>query len=208
MRSGSAYNSAVPLEQADLSKITKWKNEDLRYAYSRIRDERFIRDSQNPLFPRRSTWLYPQDGCWARAALSSIRSAEWGLKRPSKMFVFGDLEVKTPNAKEGVVTWWYHVVPIVLDENNIPLVIDPAIEPKTYLPLNEWLLKMGTPSKMKVAICSTYTYGPMDSCDLSTSKTEEDAMKDQTHYLPIEWKNLEELNRDPKQELGDNPPWK
>ncbi len=205
---GSAYNSAVTFEQLNFSSVTKWSKEDLVYAFSRIRDERFIRQTQSPTFPRRSSWLYPHDGCWARAALSAQRSFEWGFKRPNKIFVFGDLAVKTPNAKEGVVTWWYHVVPLVKDENDRPIVIDPSIEAGTYITLAEWLTKMGDISKMKIAICNTYTYGPMDSCEYSNSKTEAEALNDQLHYLPSEWKNLEDLKRDPNKELGDSPPWK
>lgn len=204
---GSAYNTASPYEHLDFSRVPKWTDQELRYAYSRIRDERFMPSSAGTPFPRRSTWLYPQDGCWARAALSAKRSGEWGLKRPSKVFVFGDLEVKTPNAKEGEVTWWYHVVPLVKDENGVPVVLDPSIESGKPLPLTDWLSKMGVISKMQIAICNTYTYGPMDSCELSTQQTEADATTDQLKYLPYEWKNLEELNRNPTEELGEHPPW-
>lgn len=204
---GSAHSNAVFLEQLNDSSLVHWKKEEIDSAFLKIRDERFVKDPAKPLFPRRSTWLYPQDGCWARAALSAKRTTDWGLKRPNKIFVFGDLKVKTQNTPSGVAEWWYHTAVVVKDEENNLIVLDPALEPLAPTPLVPWLEKMGNPSKLRIALCHTLTYGPMDSCETPAASIENDALKDQIYYLPKEWDNLVEMKRDPWKELANDPPW-
>lgn len=175
--------------------------------FKRLRDERYLRSPDDPTFPRRSSWLYPYDGCFARAALSAQRFGQWGKTRPKKLFVFGDLVVRTPNAKGGQVTWWYHVVPTVKDKWGSILVLDPSIDPNAPLEVTDWLSRMGDPAKLKIAICDSYSFGPFSSCSQPKPDEEKDAMEDEYIYLKEEWLNLKDLNRDPFTELGDSPPW-
>src|SRR5262249_15475230 len=155
-------------------------------------------------FIRRPSWLYPDEGCWARAALLGQRFRNSGLKRPFKVFVFGNLRLKTKNSPEGLVNWWYHVVVGALVDKTL-VVFDPAIEPKKPLPLKEWLLTM-TPSinKVTVSLCHPSTYTPGSVCRSPDPHDELDAVSDQLGYLPYEWDRLLVLGRDPAQELGDN----
>lgn len=202
----SALRSAVKLDSAVLPAATAWTRVELHERFQRMRDERFLQSVQSN-FPRRASWLYPDDGCYARAALANRNLFRWFLPVPSKVFVFGNLRVKTPNAPRGAVSWWYHVAPVV-DVNGEKFVLDPAIEPSKPLPLNEWLARMGKPERMKVSICGSGTYTPGDNCSKETDGMEKSAERAQAAYLKLEWQRLKRLGRSAEQELGENPPWK
>lgn len=206
--SRSAVDSAVRFGDGNLPKATAWTSEkEMLQRFRQFRDVRFLSDRAHPNFPRRSTWLYPDDGCFARAALVNRNLTRLSVTVPSKVFVFGDLNVHTPNAPGGEVTWWYHVAPLV-EVGDRKFVLDPAIEPRFPLPLEEWLAKMsGTPQNLEVAVCGSGSYTPYDSCEKVTDGLENEAESDQMGYLGPEWSRLESLNRDPRRELGDNPPW-
>lgn len=204
----SAVDSAQPFGKAKLPTANKWENETLMLERFRsFRDLRFLQDDTHAM-KRRSTWLYPDDGCFARAALAVMNLKAAKVPVPSKVFVFGDLQVSTKNAEGGSVTWWYHVAPLV-EVAGVKYVLDPAIEPSRPLKLDEWLATMSTtPQNLEVAICNSGTYTPYDSCGRVTDGVEEEAKNDQPMFLESEWSRLESLHRDPTRELGDDPPWK
>lgn len=202
----SAYGVAVKLSKIDLKKVDQVYSEtELVESFKSIRDTRFLTPTTNSSFKRRSTWLYPYDGCWARAALMAINLEKLELKRPAKVFAFGNLRVKTANATTGSVSWWYHVAPAVRVGEQV-FILDPSIEPKNPLTFAEWTKRMNN-SGMRIAICHTKTYGPDSSCDKPNTLDEDYAVYDQVTYLQSEWDNLVRLNRNPKKELGDFPPW-
>jgi hypothetical protein len=201
-------NSAKFLKNhSQLPKVTMWRShQDLQHRFEKIRDERFLFLKKSPHFPRRISWLYPKDGCFARAALVSRHAFRNYIPIPNKIFAFGNLRVKTPYARRGVVGWWCHVAPMVqVDENKY--VLDPSIEATRPLLLNEWLRRMGKPENIKIAICRPGTYSPGDNCIRETDGLELRAMETQKHYLELEEVALRGLGRDPKIELGETPPW-
>lgn len=201
----SALNSAGPLESLDASQVQEWPaDQDFGAYFAQIRDERMIQT--DPDFPRRSTWLYPDDGCYARAALSAARTRDMHLPAPSRIFVFGNLNVKTGNAPQGSVSWWYHVV-IAYRLNGEVLVVDPAIQPRYPLKLADWLSTMGKTENMKVAFCSDGAYEPYSKCQGGEGMDIGSSLYAQSSFLSLEWRRLESLGRDPQQELGENPPW-
>lgn len=201
----SVMNSAVPLSETDASAIQEWPNQQdfLRY-FAEIRDERFIEKESE--FPRRSSWLYPDDGCYARAAISNSRSEQMGLPIPSRVFVFGNLTVETANSLWGSVTWWYHVAVSYRIQNTV-YIIDPSVDPLKPLALKEWLDLMGDSSQMRVAFCSAGAYSPNSSCLNAEPLSYDQSLQMQNPFLKHEWKRLQDLGRDPESELGDNPPW-
>lgn len=203
----SAVDTAKPFGTAKLPAATKWEDESVMLArFKSFRDLRFLNDQTHGM-QRRSTWLYPDDGCFARAALAVLNLLKASAPAPSKVFVFGDLNVRSKNA-EGTVTWWYHVAPLV-EVAGVKYVLDPAIEPARPLKLEEWLPTMSsTPQNLEVAVCASGTYTPYDSCDRVSDGVEQEALNDQPEFLDAEWSRLESLHRDPARELGDNPPWK
>ena len=190
-----------------LPAATEWETEAVMKArFNRFRDERFLTSDTKPDFARRSSWLYPDDGCFARAALAIRNLSHWSYPVPKKVFAFGDLTVNTPNAIDGAVTWWYHVAPLV-EVKGQKYVLDPAIEPHRPLKLEEWLAAMNSdPSSIEVQICESGTYSPGDDCAKVTDGQEDYAIADQKNFLDQEWQRLLDLKREPDQELGEHPP--
>lgn len=202
----TALNSAQLFsEKGKFSRAPSWKSlEDLQERFEHIRDDRFL---GHPQSPRRIPWMYPHDGCYARAAMVNRLAFRMYIPIPRKVFAFGNLRVKTKNAKAGVVGWWYHVAPIV-EVQGSKYVLDPSIEPKHPLPLKDWLSRMGNPNKIKVSICETGTYTPGDSCTKETDGMELRAERAEETFLKREQESLKKMGRNHARELGDVPPWK
>jgi hypothetical protein len=205
----AAVDSSVPYtSESALPAVTAWDSiAAMNESFAKFRDVRWLETSDHPGFLRRSSWLYPDDGCFARAALAIMHLALWSVPTPSKIFVFGDLNVNTVNSPSGSVNWWYHVAPIV-QVGNQKYVLDPALDPRQPQKLEDWLAKMaGNIYNLEVAICASGSYTPEDSCDHVTDGIEATAADDQLGYLQSEWSRLEELKRNPANELGEKPPW-
>ena len=199
----SAVNWGQPLPEAVV-----WENYDvLLERFKKVRNLRWMKTVDQPDFARRISWLYPDDGCYARAGLVVFNLAQWLVKLPNKAFAFGNLTVKTPNALNGEVSWWYHVVPVVqIDKQKY--VLDPTIDPLQPMKLEDWVGAMSPdPSSVQVAICGSGSYSPDDLCNKESDGAEAMAMNDQNSFLYSEWSRLLELKRVPEAELGDNPPW-
>ena len=195
-------------DRSTLPKATEWENEAVMTDhFNQFRDYRFMTVPSRPNFLRRSSWMYPDDGCFARAALAVRNLVQWSIRAPKKVFAFGDLRVKSVNALDGEVTWWYHVAPLV-ETAGRKYVLDPAIEPSGPIPLEDWLARMSdNPSSIEVSVCESGAYTPSDDCRKSTDGIESGALRDQVWYLEREWHRLEELKRKPHEELGEYPPW-
>lgn len=190
----SALRSAVRYSEGFTSETTRWKPENLQARFETIRDAKYLIWRQKPEVMRRASWLYPDDGCWTRAAIAIRTAFQQFYPLPGKVYAFGNLRVKTKNSPRGVVGWWYHVAPIV-SVNEEKYVLDPAIEWSRPLTLKEWLGRMGKPEKIKVAICSSGTYSPGDGCKKETNGLEIGAERVQQSYLGLEWKRMVKLNR-------------
>ena len=198
-----------PIDELDLSNVPQWKSaRQLQVAFERIRDERFLFVNTMPDFPRRLSWLYPDDGCHARAQLSGINLKNWGYIWPAKIFVFGALRIRTENHPHGFVSWWYHVVPIVKLEEDY-FVFDPALDYYQPLMLDQWLLKMTTSLDIiEASICDPQVYVPSDKCFSDTNnEILQSTIDDEVWFLKQEWERLLQLGRNPEIELGDYPPW-
>ncbi len=215
MRSGEVFEES-PLSvaqyysralEAGLPKATNWTSQSLtKRRFTQLRDDRSLVWRKQPDFRRRISWLYPDDGCYARASMVMRAAVKRSLPVPKKVFAFGDLRASTRNSPTGYVTWWYHVAPVV-EVKKQKYVLDPAIEPKGPLRLRDWLARMGTPERMEVAVCNSGTYGPSSNCEALTDGVEQQAGQTQDYFLTLEWDRLVELSRDPRRELGANPPW-
>ena len=189
--------------EAELPRVKVWKEALLQKRFERVRDARFINHKGKQ---RRASWMFPDDGCFARAALANRNIFQWFYPLANKVFAFGNLKVKTKNSLRGFVTWWYHVAPIVQVKDK-KFVLDPAIEPARPLELSEWLGRMGKPERIKVAICASGTYSPGDDCDKKTDGLELRAERVQRSYLTKEEHRLKRLGRNLDEALGDTPLW-
>lgn len=207
LRSNSAENYKKPLDRLDLNEVPELASyEVLESEFFRIRDERWLPSDQKD-FPRRPTWLYPDDGCYARAEVAAYRLRETELPAPKKMFAFGNLIAFTDNSPSRQVEWWYHVAVAYRVQDTV-YIFDPAIEPSRPLKLVEWHEAVGgNPARVRYSICSTYTFSPMDSCEETMALSREEVLLRQRYFFSAEWERLLELRRSPEKELGEEPPW-
>jgi len=204
----SAYATALPINELQFPPMVEWKdNKQMINAFKKGRDLRFLNWYQEKRpFKRRSTWLYPDNGCYARAELLVRNLLAWKFSPLYKAFVFGNLEVESSNSPD-TIYWWYHVVPVVKLQGEY-FVFDPAIFPSSPLPLNQWLETMvGDINQVKVSICSAHTYDPGSPCLKEIIVSIDEVLNDQDSFLDLEWERIETLGRIPMQELGDSPPW-
>lgn len=209
---GSAYDAAKPLAELDHSLEFPYggQKKTLFAMFSYIRDKRFIPDPIDQKFLRRLSWLYPDDGCFMRAEwVARILNKHHNKRWVNKIFVFGNLEVKTPHHPNGKVTWWYHVVP-GMGFGRKTVVLDPALNPQHPLYLEDWMRLMNKDvGSLKVAICRSGAFGPDSACENSFEEWPEDELIEISNgYLQLERARIKQLGRDPERELGNRPPWK
>lgn len=187
-----------------MSSVAPWGNGDINKAFSEIRDERFMKDDTG--FARRPTWLYPYDGCYARAEVAAQRLELKGFSKPSKVFIFGNLVVKSKDASQGVVTWWYHVV-VAYGHQGTIYIFDPALEPNNLLTVQQWSALMG-PEEKQFSICDDAAFDPYSPCEGGAQLSYEQAQEEQEDFFEPEKENLILLGKNPAEELGDLPIWK
>lgn len=203
--SASALSSRSQVQQSKWSRAPLMTKAELDSIFKMLRDEKALKDNKKR--SRRATWLFPDDGCYARAELMIRLMKEKKLTLPAKIFAFGDLNADTPNHPDGAVNWWYHVAAIVRVEKDY-YVIDPSIEAEKPLLAHDWLAKMSNqPQKIDVAVCEPFAYDPNSPCEQKTPDPTHDPIVDENIFLPLEWDRLQDLERSPERELGDFPPW-
>lgn len=204
----TAYSAAGDWSKIDFSAVPIYASkQEMVEAFERVRNERFLESPHDKTFMRRISWMYPDDGCFARAALANHKLESWNYKAPAKVFIFGNLNVKTSNSVYGSVSWWYHVAPIVYAEDGY-YVLDAAINPKAPTPFEEWALTQVTDlADAQFSVCDTNTYQPYSDCAGPMNSDEPNGMADQPYYLAYEWERMGELSLDPLDVLGPNPPW-
>ena len=195
-----------PLAELDISQIPDVGSyADMENQFKHVRDIRIMEDSRKNLL-RRLTWLYPDDGCFARAEMASHILQQNHFVVPKKIYVFGNLHAKTKNAPEGYVDWWYHVA-VTYRIDKTAYVFDPAINPARPVTLAEWHTAIGGGARFQYAICDHGTFDPNEDCINPSQISLESAMSEQNYYLAPEWQRLLQLHRQPEKELGDFPPW-
>lgn len=201
------FSKKVPLQKIDYSTVPAVSSYDeLINMFHMIRDTRFLYSPGKPDFERRISWLYPDDGCFARAALSRVKLDGEHFVIPAKIFAFGNLEMQTPYSEDGSVSWWYHVS-IVVNYMGSIYVLDPAAKSDGPMLIEDWYNKIGVVDEMEAVVCNPYTYDPFDRCYDATAKSDNKALNDQLKYLDKEWARIESLGFDPAVLLGNNPPW-
>lgn len=206
----SVANSSVAYKDLDVSFIRDFEKSDdeIQVLFETIRNHRFLDDPDVTNFKRRITWLYPTDGCFVRAEfVSKLIKKDNPNAHFQRVFIFGDLEVKTKNSPSGVVGWWYHVA-VLIKHDNKTFVIDPSLDVIKPLELIDWVkLQVKDPNDAELAICSDSAYSPSSYCDATQSLSDLEATEVISDYESYERTNLERLKRDPEAELGNNPPW-
>jgi hypothetical protein len=204
----TAHGAAKPYDSiTNISALPEWTHDvsELIPPFVHARDVRMYGSRK---FLRRSTWLYPNDGCFARAAHVTRAVAAGGAPlRPGKVFIFGNLTLPTRYNRAGRVHWWFHVAAAYRKGDTV-LILDPAIEPYRPLPLAEWVAKFSrTPGSTRVSLCDANSYYPRHRCIGGSRAQERSAISTQTGFLNPEWNRVLSLGLSPRKVLGDEPPW-
>ena len=132
----SGFIQAADQHHIDVSILTM--DEAMKY-FTNIKEDKSI------------PFKYPEDGCYARAHKMSWAFDDAGIDS-AKIFVEGNLEVKTKNTPDGTVNWWYHVAPVVLiDFKGVvePYVFDPSLFEKP-VKAQEWVKVQTSHEKARV----------------------------------------------------------
>jgi hypothetical protein len=86
-------------------------------------------------------FMYPDDGCWARAHEMHKILASQGAP-PRKAWLYGQLQVRTKNNPNCSVSWRYHVAPTLPVENLGDHVLDPSMF-RAPVPVTQWVSAQG-----------------------------------------------------------------
>jgi hypothetical protein len=205
--SRSAYNAGQPyLGLTDVSDLPEWPGtaSELAANFAIARDERVYGTKK---FPRRATWLYPDDGCYARASHIARSFASASLPRPGRVFLHGDITLYTPYTPSGRMSWWYHVASAYRKGSSV-IVLDPSVDATKPLTLAEWVnrLTRDLPSA-SVSLCDSYAYFPGHRCIGGSPSQERSAVAHLVSFLNQEWQRAIDLRLDPNRVLGSHPPW-
>lgn len=205
----SARSEAVPFDEVDWNKVPAWTGTtDIPTTFNHVRDLRFLDDPDKDSFLRRISWLFPDDGCFARAGLVKEVIFNREATLASRIFIFGNLSVKTDNHPEGSVSWWYHTAFVGRGENGEIFVFDPALQPSAPMLVKDWVLaQVPETSEATISLCHVDTYDPSSDCNRPRS-SKENAMWDIPYYLSYERARQVQLGRDADEVLGENPPWR
>lgn len=189
--------------------LENFTDQQMDYYFRYVRDIAFLDDGiPDSQFSRRISWLYPDDGCFVRAAMMSFLLKELNLPSPQRIFVFGNLLVETENAPQGFVQWWYHTALVSKVDSQI-FVWDPALEPNHPILLKNWLkLQNEDIDKLKVAICDPNAFSPNSACQSGEFTMSTSYFSLQRNYLDAEWRQQLELGKNPLNTLDHSPPWK
>jgi hypothetical protein len=200
--------------QVNWSVVPTWSDADILAQYPLQRDVRYMTGTNNPGVSRRISWMYPDDGCFARAEQFNAKVAAAGKTRPYKLFAFGSLRVYSSNSSE-TVTWGWHVVPVVRRTTGEVIVFDAALNPCRPINWKEWLSFMvddvnvfnTAGSGFAISLASPTAYGPFDLKNGEPSHEAESLVDQQTRFLNYEWDRQVALGRDPNVVFGPNPLW-
>lgn len=203
------YDRQMWATQVDPSYLPQWTTQELLAGFALVRDTRFMGGVPPAQLPRRPSFLYPDDGCFARARAMDYLLESAGYPRPLSVFSFGDLAVATDNHANGEVHWWFHVAPIV-GVNGVAFVLDPSLDPRQPRTVADWVAMQsgGRLDRTGVSICSGYVFSPDGNCDAAPDWENGGRIASEEYwYLTYEWNRQLELGRDPWTVLGDFPPW-
>jgi hypothetical protein len=207
-------DSKVRMSSASFSNVPTWSDADILGQFNAIRDRRYMFGTSAPSVQRRISWMYPDDGCYTRAEQIVGQAGDAGKARPYKLFAFGSLRVYTPNTASGLITWWYHVVPIVKNGAGEVIVLDPSIETCRPLRWKDWLALMtdnlsnfDLGGEWGVTVADPNAYVPGSLVTGEPSHRTESLNSQQGGFLNLEWNRQVSLGRDPNVVLAASPPW-
>ena len=86
----TVFCTATKKSLVNFEDVPEWTNAEIMAFFEDSRDDRYLAWVDYPNYPRRNSWLYPDDGCYARAEQVIGRETDWD-KKPYKLWAI-DLE--------------------------------------------------------------------------------------------------------------------
>lgn len=200
------------LDEFEKHPIWRGSKDELQQIFEGVRDSRPFRMEGLPDFPRRASWLYPDDGCFDRAEFASREIIRQFGVAPLRIFAFGNLGLSSPYSETGQITWWFHVTVGIRTEDGV-MILDPSVEPHRPLRIGDWLYRIGASSSEdlgslqgEVAVCDALSYYPTYPCR-NSDRENPHPDRNMGRWLIREWHRFVDLGLDPSVELGERPPW-
>lgn len=162
-----------------------------------------IRMHNNPNsgnFMRRGPWLYPNNGCYAKAAHVSALALQKGFQQPGKIYAYGNLEFNSPYAKNGRRVYWrYHMAAAYVFNGEV-MVIDPGIS-SSPMTQEQWFSHISPlPNSVRPKYCDVRNYSPLATCVGGRGNGAN--LNHVRGILRDEWSNLIRLGYNPAELLG------
>ena len=204
--------SKTALMKVDFSSIPSWSQEEVTEGFHLVRDHKFLPCSNVVGNKRAIPWLYPENGCFLRAALSRRLLSLKGYAGIKKLFVFGDFKYKSKWAETGYVAFKFHVAVATRVEREI-YILDPSVDYEKPLLLLHWSQRLTSESQNKTieySLCSDLTVSHNSECNEMEESNEVGIRRGMPHtmeffameYLAKEYENIHQLGLDPKRELS------
>lgn len=203
------------LKNIDFSVIPAWSMQEVTEGFHLIRDHTYLPCSNVVDNKRAIPWLYPENGCFLRAALAKRLLSSKGYPNIKKLFVFGDFKYKSQWAKTGYVTFKFHVAVAARVDSEV-YILDPSVTYEKPLLLLEWRQMLTSESQDKnieYSLCNELTLSHNSQCDEIEEYNEIGMRRDIPHtvefftmeFLAKEYENIHQLGLNPDVALSITP---
>ena len=195
----------------DFNSIPSWSKEEISEGFNVIRDHKYLPCSNVVDNKRAIPWLYPENGCFVKAALAKKLLYLHGYPKIKKLFVFGDCKYRSQWTKTGYVSFKFHVAVATRVESEV-YILDPSVEYERPLLLLHWCELLTSESQNKsieFSLCNDLTVSHNSRCDETEETHEVGIRRGMPHtmeffameFLAKEYENIHQLGLDPKSVL-------
>ena len=219
-RQNSSYQmtpreNKTELTKVDLNSIPSWSKKEVAEGFNLVRDHKYLPCSNLVDNKRAIPWLYPENGCFVKAALARKLLSLKGYPNIKKLFVFGDFKYKSKWTETGYVSFKFHVAVATRVESDV-YILDPSVEYEKPLLLLDWCEVLTSESENKrveYSLCSDMTVSHNSECDEIEESNEIGIRRDIPHtmeffameFLAKEYENIHQLGLNPNLVLSVEP---
>lgn len=199
----------------DFDSIPSWSKKEITEGFHLVRDHKYLPCSNVVNNKRAIPWLYPENGCFLRAALAKRLLSLNRYPKTKKLFVFGDFKYKSKWTKSGYVSFKFHVAVAARVESEI-YILDPSVKYERPLLLLHWCEMLTSESQNKnieYSLCNELTVSHNSKCDEIEKFNEIGTRRGIPHtvefftmeYLAKEYESIHQLGLNPRIELSIKP---
>lgn len=190
-------------EPQDIGGIPEWRHGPaaLNRLFLSALNVRHYDNPNSRAFRRKAPWLYPIDGCYAKAAHVSYIAGNLGYSRPGKIYAYGSLRARSPYARNGSTVYWSYHMAAAYHIGATVWVLDPIVNAAAPVTQAQWLAAISNnPARVQVALCDSRSYSPHSPCRGGGGNGA--YLGHIEEFLRLEWSNLLRLGFSPVDLLG------